>query len=181
MSSYETGPKAKKMYYNGEKFDSNLESKTAEALDDLDIPWEYHRQGCRSRGFPGGQYTPDFYLPGLSAYVEVAGVWDETHRVRAELFIKLMHCYDWDASFNDIAQGGAPRFVAVDGQGALHAVDGLGQPSSLAYLARCPRCGARYIAADSGNWGCPICGDHSGNRPLLGSNLFALGEAAHGE
>lgn len=178
MSSYEKF-KAKKCRYNGTDFKSNLEGRAAEALDNLDIHWVYEGWVIRGPGYGGGQYTPDFQLPELDAFIEVAGEWDEDHRNDAARLIHELPCYSWKRSWNDLRQGGAWKFVAMDGVGALWAVDGQGRPSQAAYLARCPDCGTHYLAAETASYACPSCGAHHGDAPLLGNNLLVLGGAAY--
>lgn len=97
--------KAKKTFYSGVWFDSNLEARTAEALDALGIQWEFHADCFRDRGFPYGQYTPDFKL-GDGRYVEVAGVFDERHSRNAQTLARLLG-----------AGGDAPMLIVVNGNG----------------------------------------------------------------
>lgn len=73
---------AKKAYYKGIEFKSNLESRVAQAFDILGIKWQYESVVFRGPDFnpPRYQYTPDFYLPTVGRYVEVCGVYDERHK-----------------------------------------------------------------------------------------------------
>lgn len=81
--------KAKRTFYGGTWFDSNLEARTAESLDALGISWEFHADCFRDRRFPYGQYTPDFKLGG-GAYVEVAGVFDDRHRRNVRTLCEIL-------------------------------------------------------------------------------------------
>lgn len=75
-------PQAKRCLYDGTWFKSNLEGKAAESFDNLGIRWKYEPVVVRGSQFVGGQYTPDFYLPDMLCYVEVAGAWDGNHYAR---------------------------------------------------------------------------------------------------
>ena len=81
--------KAKKTFYNGVWFDSALESRVAEALDDLRIKWDFHKYAFRDKHFPYGQYTPDFVL-GDGRVVEVAGIFDDRHSRNTHILAHLM-------------------------------------------------------------------------------------------
>lgn len=86
---YETY-QAKRTFYRGTWYDSNLEARVAESLDALGVAHEYHRQCFRDARFPWGQYTPDFHLPNEGAYVEVAGVFDERHQRNVATLCDIM-------------------------------------------------------------------------------------------
>lgn len=56
--------------YAGYIFRSRTEARWAVFLDHLDVKWEYEREGFE---LDGERYLPDFWLPGLRAWVEVKG------------------------------------------------------------------------------------------------------------
>src|SRR5262245_20844714 len=58
-------------HYAGCRFRSRLEARWAVFFDYLGIRWEYEPEGFEVEN--GKRYLPDFYLPGLSHYVEVKG------------------------------------------------------------------------------------------------------------
>ena len=97
--------KAKKTFYKGTMFDSNLEARTAEALDEIGIGWSFHEACFRDRRFPYGQYTPDFMLND-GRFVEVAGVFDERHERNAQVLTHLLG-----------STGDRPTLIVVDGDG----------------------------------------------------------------
>lgn len=97
--------KAKKTFYNGVMFDSNLEARTAEALDEIGIRWSFHETCFRDRRFPYGQYTPDFMLQD-GRFVEVAGVFDDRHERNAQVLTHLLG-----------STGERPTLIVVDGNG----------------------------------------------------------------
>lgn len=63
---------------------SAWEVEIAEWLDTLKIMWEYEPKAFSLSS--GGSYSPDFYLPEFSCYVEVKGYWLEDARVKVEAF-----------------------------------------------------------------------------------------------
>ena len=108
--------KAKKTWYNGEEFESNLEARVAEALDELGIEWEYHDRCMRGGRFPYRQYTPDFRLVDSDLLIEVAGIFDERHQNNA-----IVACQMLRSAHDNV------RLVLVDGHGdvyCLYAEDG---------------------------------------------------------
>ena len=100
--------KAKKTYYGGTMFDSNLEAKTAQALDALGVKWSFHEVCFRDSDFPYGQYTPDFHLEERNAFVEVAGVFDERHKKNVYTLCKILGSESDD-----------PCVIVVDGNGDM--------------------------------------------------------------
>lgn len=172
MSIYDTY-QAKKANYNGMWFKSNLEARTAEALDGLGVTWEYERRVFRDRRYRGGQYTPDFYLPGLFTYVECVGRIDERHWANAELF-----CMSQNASIDEWGEPPrtterSPSFVFVTGDGWMKTWTphtDAGAPSVS--VSRCHGCGKVFFIVDSGLWACPYCGEDYGKHHAGNYNLF---------
>lgn len=97
--------RAKRTFYKGIWFDSNLEARTAEALDALGIQWQFHADCFRDSRFPYNQYTPDFKLAD-GRYIEVAGFFDERHEMNARVLSMLLG-----------AGGDKPMLIVVDGNG----------------------------------------------------------------
>lgn len=62
--------KAIETVYHGHRFRSRLEARWAVFLDQAGVKWEYEGQGYDLDGL---WYLPDFYLPDLSAWMEVKG------------------------------------------------------------------------------------------------------------
>lgn len=158
--------------YNGKWFESNLEARTAEALDSLGIKWHYESRCFRNRKYRGGQYTPDFYLPDLYTYIEVVGKIDERHWKNAELFCLSQNAMidEWGETprVTDIK----PSFVFVTGNGWLKTwsrYTEIGAPAVS--VNRCNKCGKVFFFLETGLWSCPYCGDHA--KDYCGtSNLF---------
>lgn len=56
--------------YNGQVFRSRLEARWAFFMNALEIPWEYEKEAYQ---LDTVVYVPDFWLPSLSAWLEVKG------------------------------------------------------------------------------------------------------------
>ena len=164
-------PQAKRCLYNGIWFKSNLEGKVAESFDNLGIEWQYEPVVVRGPQFVGGQYTPDFYLPELNIYIEAAGVWDEKHESNAAEFCFNAGCCSWSAW----VKKSAPRFLAVNGQGAMFGVtvSGKSEIEGL-FLSKCTKCNRINIFSLDGPWDCRLCGAYDGDHYVqeIGRNLF---------
>jgi hypothetical protein len=57
--------------YCGCRFRSRLEARWAVVFNELEIPWEYEKEGFRLTN--GQCYLPDFWLPSLDCFWEVKG------------------------------------------------------------------------------------------------------------
>ena len=58
--------------YNGVRFRSRLEARTAVFLDAVNLKWKYEVFTCRfPRDCEKSSYTPDFFLPDLQMFVEI--------------------------------------------------------------------------------------------------------------
>ena len=55
-------------HYKGYRFRSRLEARWAVLFDALNIKWEYEKEGF---DMEGERYLPDFWLPGVAAWVEI--------------------------------------------------------------------------------------------------------------
>lgn len=164
-------PQAKRCLYRGTWFKSNLEGKVAESLDRLGIRWQYEPVVVRGPQFVGGQYTPDFYLPEMICYVEVAGVWDDRHARNAGAFFQEAHCAEWD----DFDRRSFPTLAAVDGQGFVHGIGPSGLFDGLeTFVNLCAACKGASVMAMEGPLECPICGAWDGDHYVqeVGRNLF---------
>ncbi|MBM6756745.1 hypothetical protein H6A18_09545 [Collinsella tanakaei] len=163
--------KPKITYFMGERYRSMAEAKTAESLHRLGLAYDYEAAAARGPQYIGGQFTPDFFVPEMNMFMEVAGVWDERHRLNSAQFIRDMSLDGWTGD-------GCPcpaRFARVDGDGYVWAVfpDGW---TDHAYLSRCTECGRLIAVSESQGWACPLCGAYDGDRYLafMERNLFDL-------
>lgn len=185
-SSYGTY-QAKRTFYNGVWFKSNLEARVAEALDDLGVRWEYETRCFRDRRYEGGQYTPDFWLPECFAYLEVAGVIDERHMNNALVFCETQNVVnprfykecnpyaeedfeEWTHHGDPWLSESSPSFMFVNGEGRILNPLCMDMPVEIAGC----RDHSNHISfidiTDS--WACRICGSHDGPRSLIGDHLF---------
>ena len=174
---YEIHP-AKRTNYNGRWFKSNLEARTAEALDNLGIRWEYESHCFRHREYQGGQYTPDFYLPTENTYIEVCGRIDARHRLNAERFRATQNAY---ADTAHMICESSPGYAIVVGGGRVVDVDG--EPL---VILRCQQCGSHWtFVRECGGWDCRHCGCYIGEGgnntgDNLGNNLFDAARLVRG-
>lgn len=160
--------KPKATLYGGTRYRSMAEAKTAESLDRLGLDFEYERDAARGPRYVGGQYTPDFWVPGLNAYIEVAGVWDERHKVNTAEFARESGCLGWYPDGTGYVR--SPVMVHVDGDGYLHPVLPMGDDEEAwrrdaepfhrggALLLSCRRCGALFMRCVHSACECPSCG-----------------------
>jgi hypothetical protein len=62
--------KAIQTNYNGILYRSRIEARWAIFLDNLQIPFEYEKEGFE---LPSGKYLPDFWLPNQEYWIEIKG------------------------------------------------------------------------------------------------------------
>lgn len=97
--------KAIETKYKGYRFRSRLEARWAVFLNHLGIPFSYESEGFDLGN--AGRYLPDFWLPGIKAWLEIKGCEpDEAEKAKAEALFE---------------QGGDPVLLAVGepGYGSL--------------------------------------------------------------
>lgn len=56
--------------YKGYRFRSRLEARWAVFYDNLDLEWEYEKEGFKLKG---QLYLPDFFIPRLDCWIEIKG------------------------------------------------------------------------------------------------------------
>lgn len=152
-------PQAQPMMYRGIKFRSKAEGKTAQALDNFGITWQYEPSEYQ---LPNGLwYKPDFWLPYARMFVECKGEQTELAMAKAYGLVEqtkrpvLIMGYDWakvfkylwDVKPSDEPSGFEREIVCY---------------SSSIYLARCLFCGKSWFLAFEDSWKCPCCGKLSG-------------------
>ena len=173
--------KPKQTKYKGIWFRSDTEAKTAEAFDRLHVKWEYESRCFRHNNFGGGQYTPDFWLPEISTYVEVVGQIDDDHWKDATVFCMTQNAglpEEWpdEGSHYPLMNDENPCFVIVTGNGELRNWTRLGYEDGWAShdvsISTCSRCGMTFFIQNSGLWACPCCGGDHGKHHGCRFNLF---------
>ena len=166
---------AQRDWYNGIEFRSKLESKTAQALDNIGIPYEYEPEGYKLSN--GLWYRPDFWLPDARQFIECKGVMESTDSakivglVRDEGMPVLVLSYD-NAMLVKLSWGQADGDV----------VTYTGRDDYIA-IAGCLECGAIWFLAYADIWKCPHCGACDGDRywkhveyVTSGTQLFRYGQ-----
>lgn len=93
--------------YNGKKYRSKLEAKTAEALDKMGIPWEYETKTytllegfhCpwQKRKVIAIDYTPDFIIGPIM--IEMKGWKTPDFKLKEKMFYKYLNEHEPDAIY----------------------------------------------------------------------------------
>lgn len=163
---------AKEDWYNGIKFRSVLESKTAQALDNLGIVYQYEPDGYKLSN--GMWYRPDFWLPYAKQFIECKGVMSKEDSAKVCGLVQdtgvpvvvisyenimLISCYG--CKLGDIATFSGDDIM----------------------LGWCRKCGKAYFYAEPSSYRCVACGYHDGDRTMAdsvqissGTELFNYGQ-----
>ena len=168
---------AQRDWYNGIEFRSKLESKTAQALDNIGIRYEYEPKGYKLSN--GMWYRPDFYLPDARQFVECKGVMSSEDSAKVVGLVEdtgksvLVISYDnamlvmrfWDEPNGEI--------VAYTGND----YDGI-------ELGICSECRGMWFYSACDTFKCRCCGESGGDHHLgvlahIGSatDLFRYGQS----
>lgn len=172
---------AKRTKYRGIWFKSSLEARVAEALDELGVAWEYESRGFRGSRYRGGQYTPDFYLPELSVYIEVVGRIDDRHLHNARVFCQENDAVDlvfWPSDTYPQVSEDHPAFLFIISRGVLMDTryKNIERGHSNLSVSQCASCGRVFFLDDCGVWECPYCGGDYGRHHSGNNNLFDYAE-----
>lgn len=158
--------KARPTKYRDVMFKSGLEARVAEAFDNIGLAWEYEPFCFRGQHYVGGQYTPDFHLPEMNAYVEVAGVLDDRHVKNARTFIRSEPVYRGTChGSGDGIRPGQSYYAIVDGDGDFRDV----RSDDGAALIHCGRCGRWSFVIIDDFPHCPYCAEY---QDVFGYNIF---------
>lgn len=136
--------------YGGRRFRSRLEADWAMTLDDLGLTWSYEPEGYRLS--TGDGYSPDFYLPGPRAWLEVKGAHMERTNKVEQFAADLWHesasttTYDRDAPMVLIGADPRPADYPLPEHISLVGVMGPGKRYSVAAV-RCTFCQHMTIIA----------------------------------
>lgn len=163
---------AQRDWYNGIEFRSKLESKTAQALDNIGIPYVYEPDGYKLSN--GMWYRPDFYLTDAKQFIECKGVMSSEDSAKIVGLVEdtgrsvLVLSYDnamlvlrsWYVPANEI------------------------RACADVYLAKCVKCGALWFYSEEDTYECSACGAYDGDHYLcqladIGSatELFRYGQS----
>ena len=163
---------AQKDWYNGIEFRSKLESKTAQALDNIGIPYVYEPDGYKLSN--GLWYRPDFWLPNVQQFIECKGVMSSTDSAKIVGLVEDTNCPVMVISYDNAMM--VQRFWgSQDGEIATY--------TNCLALAQCEDCGALWFLSAADYYGCPHCGAyHNGKSTQLitdinsGQQLFNYGQ-----
>lgn len=165
---------AQRDLYKGIEFRSKLESKTAQALDNIGIAWVYEPEGYKLSN--GMWYRPDFWLPDARQFVECKGVMDAKD----------------SAKIVGLVEDTGRQVLVVSYENAMMVMrfwnDPNGDIMTYTYgdgiaLARCERCGKKFFYVGADTFKCPACGAYEGDHHLRwladidsGTELFGYGQ-----
>lgn len=158
-------PQAQKDWYNGIEFRSKLESKTAQALDNIGIAYEYEPEGYKLSN--GMWYRPDFYLPDVNQFIECKGKMEGTDIAK---IIGLVE----DTSLPVLAISYTNAMLCMrywndpDGEIVTH--------SRFLVLGECVVCRNRFFLSAEDTYQCPACGAHDGKHSLIGLENIESGQ-----
>ena len=145
---------AQEDWYNGIKFRSKLESKTAQALDNIGIRYEYEPDGYKLTN--GLWYRPDFWLPDANQFIECKGVMSSTD----------------SAKIVGLVEDTGKPVIALSYDNAMMVTRFFNDPKAdiTTYtgedvgLAWCTECGNPRFFAWPDTYKCTCCGAYDGDR-----------------
>lgn len=165
-------PQAQKDWYNGIEFRSKLESKTAQALDNIGVKYEYEPAGYKLTN--GMWYRPDFWLPDAHQFVECKGKMDSTDSAKIYGLVE-----DTGHSVMVISYDNAMLFTRFWNDSKHEVVT----YSDCLMLGQCDNCGEVFFYSDWDTYQCPACGYYDGDHSLVplsciesGQQLFNYGQ-----
>lgn len=165
-------PQAQPDTYNGIEFRSKLESKTAQALDNIGIAYIYEPNGYKLSN--GMWYKPDFWLPNAHQFIECKGIMQSTDSAKIMGLVE-----DTNRSVIVISYDKAMMFKRFWGnpQGDIVTY------SDYISLGTCAVCGKKFFYAEEDTFACPACGAYDGDHYLgtvesieSGQKLFDFGQ-----
>lgn len=183
--TYNPHIKANPGFYRDIWMDATTEKKTAQALDNFGIRWEYHPHEPGRMLSNGLWYSPDFWLPELKLYIECKSkpnpenmgkahglVYDTEHPV-------IIMGYDWVKFFKyffDVTPSEKDEKTGFDPDICCY--------SEGVYLAHCPSCGKYCFVAMEDTYTCSCCGYYDGDELLRHADeisgindFFRIGQA----
>ena len=170
---YDSTIKAQADIYNGIEFRSKLESKTAQAFDNIGIRYEYEPSGYKLTN--GMWYRPDFYLPDANQFVECKGVMSSVDSAKIVGLVEDEGVPVVVLSY-DNAMIVMRFWNEPDGEIITYSGDEVG-------LAWCTECGKPRFFSWTDTFACPCCGAYDGDhymRPAFSiesaTELFNYGQ-----
>lgn len=159
-------PQAQRDWYNGIEFRSKLESKTAQALDNLGIKYEYEPDGYKLSN--GMWYKPDFWLPRANQYVECKGKMKDTD----------------SAKIAGLVDDTSRPIVVISYKNAILIMRHRNEPGEaiktytkdVIRLVECKKCGVKWFVSMGNTFKCPQCGADNGSEHLMWLTAVASGQ-----
>lgn len=142
---------AQKDWYNGIEFRSKLESKTAQALDNIGIRYEYEPEGYKLTN--GMWYRPDFWLPDVKQFIECKGIMSSTDSAKIVGLVEdtnhpvLVISYENAMMVMRFWNDPTQRVVTYNNYIAL---------------GECVCCQRKFFFASEDTYACPACESHCG-------------------
>lgn len=156
--------KAKTDWYNGIEFRSKLESKTAQALDNIGIEYVYEPDGYKLSN--GMWYRPDFWLPKAHQFIECKGVMHDTDSAKIYGLVE-------DTS-RDVLVLGYDNAVMVMRFWRMTDSEVTTYKSGI-WLSQCTECAGMWFAADCDTYQCACCGAYDGDHYFM--PIYSIGSA----
>ena len=174
--SYDEGlaRQAQPTWYNGVKYRSKLEAKTAQALDNIGMPYVYEPDGYKLTN--GMWYRPDFWLTEAHQFIECKGSASNEDMAKVVGLVEdvgypvLIMSYDnamlvmrfWNYPNDGIVTYGGQDIALCD----------------------CGSCGGKWFLATEDTYACQCCGFYDGGHffdclyPLMnGTEFFRYGQS----
>ena len=160
------------MWYNGTKYRSKLEAKTAQALDNIGIPYVYEPSGYQLSN--GIWYRPDFYLTQCGQFIECKGVMQNKDSAKVVGLVQ--------------DTGSQVLVVSYDNAMLVTKFFNLPEESVVTYdeyicIGRCDECDALFFYSLEDTYACPACGAYDGDHLIStvteigsGKQLFDYGQ-----
>lgn len=145
--------------YNGYRFRSRLEARTAVFLDAAHIPYSYEPEGFVFED--GTTYLPDFFLPDQDTFLECKGVMGEKDENKimqlAKATEKAIIIINPDLTIFEASyvENKHEYFPWENEKEGLYTEE--------AALGKCCRCGKKFFFGVNGSWACRCCGYYDGD------------------
>lgn len=174
QQTYNPSFKAKPGYYKNIWMDATTEKKTAQALDNFGIKWQYHPDDPGRMLSNGLWYSPDFWLPELKMYIECKSKPNPENMGKAHGLVfdterpVLVMGYDWIKYFKYFWDVTPSEYdEKCDFEPAICCYSG------DIYLTQCPQCGRYCFVSNEDSWTSSCCGFYS-------SDLFLNADEING-
>lgn len=144
-------------------YKSQLESKVSDWLTSNKIPFIYEVNTFKTTI---GNYTPDFYIPGIKTYIEVK---PNVKEFVNENYHKLLRAfsYEYKVDLLVIPSEGDILYFEYYPENEYCKKDVW--EDTEGYLAKCVKCKSMFFTSNIGNYYCRACNYHNGDHDLIES------------